>query len=78
MAREIAGGFVLVTERTIKQLSAAQLNQMGHEVDRLLRELRGSAVADEPLPELQMRQRKIQRLNGTMIIVRSFRQRMRT
>ena len=74
MAREIAGGFILVTDRTFRPMSPAQVKQLGHEIERLLRELRGSATADEPLLELQGRQRKIQRLNTTMMVLRAFRQ----
>ena len=75
MAREIGEGFVLVTERTFRQMTPAQMNQLGHEVDRLLRELRGGATTDEPLLDLQRRQRKIQRLTSTTMILRAFRRR---
>ena len=74
MAREIAGGFILVTDRTFRPMSPAQVNQLGHEIERLLRELRGGATSEEALLELQVRQRKIQRLNTTMMILRAFRQ----
>jgi len=74
MAREIAGGFILVTDRTFRPMSPAQLNQLAHEVERLLRELRGGATSDEALLELQGRQRKIQRLNTAMMVLRAFRQ----
>jgi len=77
MTRDISGGFVTVTERTFQQLSAGQMSQLGHEIERLLRELRGGAVADEPLNELQNRQRRIQRLNNAQMIMRAFRQKVR-
>lgn len=78
MAREISEGFVLVTARTVQGLSASQRSELLHEVDRLMRELRGAAVAGEPLLELQRRQRRIQRLNATTAILRSLRQRVRS
>jgi hypothetical protein len=77
MSRDIADGFVSVTDRTYRQMTAAQMNQLGHEIERMLRELRGGATADEPTTELQNRQRRIQRLNSAITIMRSFRQRVR-
>jgi hypothetical protein len=77
MTRDIADGFLNVTERTYRQMTAAQMNQLGHEIERMLRELRGGATADEPTAELQNRQRRIQRLNSAITIMRSFRQRVR-
>jgi hypothetical protein len=77
MTKDISDGFVTVTERTFQRLSAGQMSQLGHEIERLLRELRGTAVADEPLPELQNRQRRIQRLNSAQTIMRAFRQKVR-
>lgn len=77
MTRDIAGGFVNVTERTFRQMSGAELNQLAHEIDRLLRELRGGAVANEEQAALQARQRRIQRLNQAMIVVRAHRQKSR-
>jgi len=72
-AREISDGFVTVTERTVRNLTVPQLNQLSHEVERLLRELRGGATTNEPNPEVQARQRRIQRLNSAMIVVRTYR-----
>ena len=39
MTRDIADGFVAVTERTYKQLSVAQMNQLGHEIEQALGKL---------------------------------------
>jgi len=77
MTRDIADGFVNVTDRTFRSLSVVQIQKLGHEIERLLRELRGGAVADEPLPELQKRQRRIQRLNSARTMMQSHRQRTR-
>ena len=77
MARDIAGGFVTVTERTYRQMTIAQLGQIGNEIERMLRELRGGATANEGTEELQNRQRRIQRLNGALIVMRAYRQKNR-
>jgi hypothetical protein len=76
-AREIADGFLTVTERSVRPLAVSQLNQLTHEIERLLRELRGGAVANEPTAELQTRQRRIQRLNSAMTVLRAYRLKMR-
>ena len=77
MTRDIADGFVNVTDRTFRPLTVVQIQKLGHEIERLLRELRGGAVADEPLPELQKRQRRIQRLNSARTVMQAHRQRTR-
>jgi hypothetical protein len=77
MARDIADGFVSVTERTFKQMTVPQMNQLAHEVDRILRELRGGATANESTADLQNRQRRIQRLNTSLVVMRAYRQRIR-
>jgi hypothetical protein len=77
MTRDISEGFVTVTERTFRQMTVGQMSQLAHEIERLLRELRGGATADEALPELQNRQRRIQRINSAQTIMRAFRQKVR-
>jgi hypothetical protein len=77
MTRDIADGFVSVTERTYRQMTAAQMGQLSHEIERRLRDLRGGATTNEASAEMQSRQRRIQRLNGALTIMRAFRQKVR-
>jgi hypothetical protein len=70
MANQVADGYVLVTALQLKRLSTGELDQLQFELDRLLREIRGSAVPPEDLQGLQVRNRKISRLNGTLRQVR--------
>lgn len=77
MTRDIADGFVSVTERTYRQMTAAQMGQLSHEIERRLRDLRGGATANEASAEMQIRQRRIQRLSGALTIMRAFRQKVR-
>jgi len=76
MARDIADGFVAVTERTYRQLEVAQMGQLGHEIERMLRELRGGATSNESNAEVQSRQRRIQRLNSALMMMRAYRQKV--
>jgi hypothetical protein len=78
MARDIAGGFCLVTERTYQRLLAPELDQLAFELDRLLRELRGEQPPLEDIPALQARNRRIGRLNSALSMLRSYRQRTKS
>lgn len=78
LARDIAEGVQLVTERTFKSLSRADLDQLTFEIDRALRDLRSVAVPLEDITAIQQKNRKLQRLNGSIILLRAFRQRHKT
>jgi hypothetical protein len=75
MARDIAEGYTLVTERTFRTLTAADLEKLAFEMDRHLRELRGDQPALEDIPAIQLRNRRIQRLNQGMLVLRTVRTR---
>ena len=77
MARDIAEGYCQATERTFRRMSAAEMSQLSHEMDRLMRELRGEATANMESAELQARNRKLQRLNSAMMILLNYRQKTR-
>ncbi len=77
MARDIGEGYVTVTDRSFKSMSVADMNQLAHEMDRLLRELRGESTVGEELPAVQARNRKILRLNSAVMVLRTYRQKAR-
>jgi len=77
MARDIGDGYVTVTERTFKAYSRAEIEQLCFELDRYLRELRGSQCATDELPVVQARNRKIMRLNTANMISRVYQQKHR-
>jgi hypothetical protein len=70
MVRDIGEGYVIVTERTFKGMVASEIQQLLMEVDRYLRELRGTQSAKDELPVVQARNRRIQRLNSANMIAR--------
>ncbi len=74
MARDIGGGFVNVTERTFKAMTASDMNKLAFEIDRLLRELRGAQLGTDDIEVVKARNRKIQRLNTAVMISRTYRQ----
>jgi hypothetical protein len=77
MTRDVAEGYLLVTERTFKNLTRGDLDQLVFEIDRHLRELRGDQPALDDLAAIQLRQRRMQRLNSALLMLRSYRQRQK-
>lgn len=77
MVRDVAEGYLLVTERTFKMMSRADLDQLTFEIDRHLRELRGDQPPLDDLQGIQLRQRRMQRLNSALMILRGFRSRQK-
>lgn len=73
MARDIGEGYHSVTERTFQRMSRPDLDKLTFEMDRLLKEVRGNQPDLEDLPAVQQRNRKIQRLNTAMMILRAYR-----
>ena len=78
MARDIGGGYLLVTERTYQRFSPEELDQLGFELDRLLRDTRGEQPPLEDIAALQQRNRRIQRITSSLFMLRSYQQRIRS
>ena len=77
MTRDVAEGYVLLTERSFKSLTRGDLDRLVFEIDRHLRELLGDQPALDDLPAIQLRQRRMQRLNSALLMLRSYRQRQK-
>ena len=77
MAHDIGDGYVSVTDRTFKPFSAAEIRQLTFEIERYLRELRGSQTATDEMELVRKRNRVIARLNTANMIVRLYRQKNR-
>jgi len=77
MAREIAEGYIQVSDRTYRNMSIPELQKLGHELDRYQRELRGEPSANDETAQLQARQRKLLRLRTALVVLNSYRQRTR-
>lgn len=78
MAKDIAEGYLMVTERTYQRLAPGELDQLGFEIDRSLRDIRGNQPSLEDQAALQLRNRKISRLNGALTMLRAFQARSRS
>jgi hypothetical protein len=77
LVRDMAEGYFLVTERTFKTMTRADLEQLTFELDRHLRELRGDQPSLDDLQAIQLRQRRMQRLNSALNMVRGYRQKQK-
>jgi hypothetical protein len=72
MARDIAEGHVLVTERTLTRLKIQEMDKLQFELERLLRGVRGSQPPQDAIQEIRIRQRKLQRLTGAQRMLQAF------
>lgn len=73
-ARDIGEGYQLVTERSFKGLTRADLSALAFEIDRALRDIRGEQAQLDDLPAIQGRNRRIQRLNSALMMLRAYQQ----
>ena len=76
-ARDIAEGFQVVTERSFKGIAPPEMDQLAFEINRNLRDVRAEQVATDDLPMIQAKNRKLQRLNGALMMMRTYRQKTR-
>ncbi|MCM2270351.1 MAG: hypothetical protein NDJ75_09630 [Thermoanaerobaculia bacterium] len=74
-AKDVADGYMLVTERTFGRFDAGQLEKLAFELERALRDVRGDQPPLDDLEAIQVRNRKITRLNGALTMLRSYQQR---
>ena len=77
MARDIAEGYVIVSEHTFKKFQSPELQAFLFEVDKLMREIRGVMPPPDDMEALQRKNRKLQRLNQAQTIGGAFRLRDR-
>jgi len=75
MARDIAGGFVAVTERTFKRFSDEQLRLLGFELEKLVKQVRAEQPSLDDTPALQKRNRTLQRVTSARMMLQNFRMR---
>jgi hypothetical protein len=77
MAKDIAEGYLLVTERTFQRLLVPELDQVGFEIDRAMRDIRAEQPSLDDIMALKARNRKLQRLTSALTILRNVQARRR-
>ena len=73
MARDIAEGYAAVTERSFRNLTRADFEQLAFEIERYMRDLRGDQPSLDDQQAIQQRNRRMQRLNTATVVMRSYR-----
>jgi hypothetical protein len=68
MVRDVAGGFVLVSERTFRSFTSRDFVEFGMEAERLLREVRSEQPELSDTEAIQKRQRRMQRLRQAITL----------
>lgn len=77
MVKDLAEGYIIVSEHTFKKFQSAELQAFLFEVDKLAREIRSVPTPPDDLDALQRKNRKLQRLNQAQTIVGAFRTKFR-
>jgi len=69
MANQISEGFILLSTATLRGFLPGDLNLLRFELDKLLRDARAEVPPQDDAQALQVRNRKISRLNSAMQVV---------
>ena len=68
MVRDVADGYILVSERTFRSYKPNEIQEFTMEADRFLREVRSDQPALSEVEAIQKRQRRMRRLQQAMTI----------
>lgn len=77
MVRELADGFIIITERTFKTYKPQELTDFQMEAERYLRDVRGAQAPAGDQEAIQKRQRRLQRLQQAITVANAVRSRNR-
>jgi len=77
LIRDIADGYVLVTERTFRSLTRTELDQVTFELERRQRDVRAEPTGLDDTSAIQQKNRKLQRLRSTHMMLQAFRAKMK-
>lgn len=66
MAGQVADGYTLVTAVQLKRLADLELDQLQFELEKTLRDLRGTAIPLEDVAAIQTKNRKLARISGVI------------
>ena len=69
MARQIAEGFMLVSQTTLRRLTRHDLTQLQLEIQKILTDERANQPAPDDVKALQARNRKISRISNASQVI---------
>jgi len=70
MARQVCDGYTLLSANSLKRLSVDQMKQLEFEMDKKLRSTRGEQPDLKDQQALQLRNRRISRIEGQLRVLR--------
>jgi len=77
MVKDIAEGYIIVSEHTFKKFQPPDVQSFLTELDKLLREIRSVMTPPDDIEALKRKNRRLQRLNQAQTIVQAFRAKFR-
>jgi predicted lipid-binding transport protein (Tim44 family) len=77
MATQIAEGYTLLTAVQLKRLTDPEMDLLLFELEKILRDARGEQVDLEDIPALQVRNRKLSRIQNAIMQINMAAQRRR-
>ena len=75
MIKDIAEGYIIVSEHTFKKFEMGDIQTFTAELEKYTREMRGTVAPTNDIEAVQRRNRKLQRLYQTQQIVNNVRMR---
>jgi hypothetical protein len=70
MARQVCDGYTLLSSTSLKRLDLNQMKQLEFEMDKALRSTRGDQPDLDDQQALQLRNRRISRIEGQLRVLR--------
>ncbi len=75
-ASEIADGYLVLNQVTLKRLLPAELTSLQQELEKATRETRTLVVAADDVEGAQKRSRRLLRISQAVVVLQSYRSRM--
>jgi hypothetical protein len=69
MARDVGEGYILINLSLLKRMTAEELRLLRFELEKMLTGVRGEQPALDNVMALQLRNRKISRLNSAVLMI---------
>jgi len=69
MARDVSEGYILINANLLKRMTSEELRLLRFELEKMLTGVRGEQPALDNVMALQLRNRKISRLNSAVLMI---------
>jgi hypothetical protein len=77
MALQVGEGYSLLSAVHLKRMSGQEMSQLQMELERILRDARSEIAAQDDLPALQARNRRMSRVTAALQQMQAYRSRYR-